>query len=621
MNKQSIIGLVLIFVVMVGFAYLKSPSVEEREQKQKEYEQLQLKQIQAMVANTAKDSLVNEVQSSIGSAHGTVDMGNPFHASIEGKEDVFTIENEVFAIDFNNKGGKIDRIYLKDYLTYTKDSLFIFDSEYNDFYLSFFANNRTINTSELYFECLKPIKTKVEGLDSTQVKMRLYASLSDTIDRSRYIEFVYTIIGNEYMFDFDINIVNLQYVLASNTNFIDLTWNARLQQLEKSFDLERQNTSIFYLPINSTVDELSLTKDADSENINTPLKWISFKQQFFSVALIADSDFINADFKTQTDRNIISSDLKNLSALIGLPYSANEVSSFGMEIYAGPNKFKTLKSYNLDLERLVPIGWGFFLLHWVNQYAVIPVFDFLDQWGMNYGLIILLLTILLKLILFPITYKSYISSAKIRILQPEITEINKKYPKQEQAMDKQKAVMSLYKKAGASPLSGCIPMLIQFPILIAMFRFFPASIELRQQKFLWADDLSSYDSILNLPFTIPFYGDHVSLFALLMAGANFFYTKVTMSQNSSTQMPGMKYVFYLMPIMMLGLLNSYSSALNYYYFLSIVITFIQMWLIRKTVDDAKVYAKIQENKKKPVKKSKFQERLEEMARKQQGKRK
>ncbi|MDE7091096.1 MAG: membrane protein insertase YidC [Bacteroidales bacterium] len=277
-----------------------------------------------------------------------------------------------------------------------------------------------------------------------------------------------------------------------------------------------------------------------------------------------------------------------------------------------------LREYGTDMERLIPLGWGFFLLQWVNRFAVIPVFDFLESKGLNYGLIILILTILLKIVLSPVTYKSYLSSAKMRVIQPEVEIINKRYPKQEQAMDKQRAVMALYKKAGVSPMAGCIPMLFQFPILIAMFRFFPASIELRQQPFLWADDLSSYDSVLNLPFNIPFYGDHVSLFALLMAITNLLYTRMTMKQNaSSNSMPGMKFMMYAMPIMFLGLLNSYSSALNYYYCISTLFTFLQMWMIRRFIDDKKVLAQLQENKKKPVKKSKFQARLEQMAKQQQ----
>jgi YidC/Oxa1 family membrane protein insertase len=282
----------------------------------------------------------------------------------------------------------------------------------------------------------------------------------------------------------------------------------------------------------------------------------------------------------------------------------------------GPNKYSILVAYKNDLERLIPLGWGFFLMHWVNRFAVIPTFEFLERFNLGYGMIILILTVLLKVILSPLTLKSYVSTAKMRVIRPEVDELSKKFPKPDQAMEKQKAVMALYKKAGINQLAGCIPMLLQFPILIAMFRFFPNCIELRQQSFLWADDLSSFDSIVNLPFSVPFYGAHVSLFALMMAVSNLFYTRMTMKQNP-TPMPGMKMMMMIMPIMFLGFLNSFSSALNYYYFLSTCMTFLITWVAGKLINEEKVHRMIAEHRKKPVVKSKFQQRLEDMAKKQQ----
>jgi YidC/Oxa1 family membrane protein insertase len=289
-----------------------------------------------------------------------------------------------------------------------------------------------------------------------------------------------------------------------------------------------------------------------------------------------------------------------------------------MNLYLGPNKFKAYRAYGLDLEKQIPIGWSFFLMAWINRYAVIPVFDFLSTFNLNYGIIILILTVLLKIVLFPIAYKTYMSSAKMRVLKPEIDEIGAKFPKKEDAMKKQQATMDLYKRAGINPMAGCIPLLLQMPILIAMFRFFPASIELRQQSFLWAHDLSSYDSILDLPFTIPFYGDHVSLFTLLMTISTIIYTKMSndMMASGTQQLPGMKTVMYLMPIMFLGFFNSYASGLSYYYLLANLFTFAQMYAFRKLVNEDKIHLQIQENKKKPVKKSGFQKRLEDMAKKQ-----
>lgn len=308
-----------------------------------------------------------------------------------------------------------------------------------------------------------------------------------------------------------------------------------------------------------------------------------------------------------------------MTATLSLPFNPMVDKSLGMQFYYGPNKYNLMRKYKLDLERQIPLGWSFFLMQWINRFAVIPVFNYLEGFDINYGIIILILTILLKIVLFPIAYKTYMSSAKMKLLKPEIDEIGSKFPKKEDAMKKQQAVMSLYKKAGVNPMAGCVPMLLQFPILLAMFRFFPASIELRQQAFLWADDLSSYDSVLDLPFTIPFYGDHVSLFTLLMTISTIIYTKMNNDMMSTgNQMPGMKTMMYMMPIMFLGFFNSYSSGLSYYYLLANLLTFAQMFFIRRFVDEDKLHARIQENKKKPVKKSNFQKRLEELS-KNQGK--
>jgi YidC/Oxa1 family membrane protein insertase len=300
-----------------------------------------------------------------------------------------------------------------------------------------------------------------------------------------------------------------------------------------------------------------------------------------------------------------------------VPYNPASDQIIGFSIYLGPNSFSEMRAYKLDLERQIPLGWGFFLLGWINMYVVIPIFNWLGSYGWNYGIVIFILTLIIKILLFPIAYKTYLSSAKMRVLKPEIDEISAKFPKQEDAMKKQQAIMELYKKAGVNPMAGCVPMLLQFPILIAMFRFFPASIELRQQSFLWAHDLSSYDSILDLPFSIPFYGSHVSLFTLLMTASTIIYTYLNnqMMGAQSNQLPGMKTMMYIMPIMFLGLFNNYASGLSYYYLLANLITFAQMYIFRISINEDKLHKQIQENKKKPVKKSSFQLRLEEAARK------
>ncbi|NOU47020.1 MAG: membrane protein insertase YidC, partial [Bacteroidales bacterium] len=421
---------------------------------------------------------------------------------------------------------------------------------------------------------------------------------------------------DDYMVGFDINMVGMETVLASNTSFLAVNWKADLLKQEKSVD-NMNGSTIYYKHLNDDVEYLSETKDEEL-SVKTRVKWVSFKQRFFTSTLIAGNQFDNADMSTVTKPDKTNPRyLKSMETTVELPFSLESAKTIPMSFYFGPNKFTELKSYHLDLERQIPLGWSFFLLAWINIYIVIPVFTFLGSYGWNYGIVILVLTVLLKTILFPIAYKTYTSSAKMRVLKPEVDEISAKFPKTEDAMKKQQAVMALYKKAGANPMSGCVPMLLQMPILIAMFRFFPSSIELRQQPFLWATDLSSYDSIWNLPWNIPFYGDHVSLFTLLMTVSTIIYTYLNnqMMGSQSTQMPGMKTMMYIMPVMFLGLFNNYAAGLSYYYFLANVITFGQMYIFRLVIDEDKVHAKIQENKKRPVKKSGFQARLEEAAKK------
>ena len=343
---------------------------------------------------------------------------------------------------------------------------------------------------------------------------------------------------------------------------------------------------------------------------------MAFKQQFFSSVLIAGNDFQNGELKYDTYQPG-EGRIKDFYAKLSVPFSA-QTQSCDFQMYYGPNKYSVLKKYDNGMQRLVPLGgW---LIGWINRWIVIPVFDFLGKYIANYGIIILLLTIFIKIIIAPLTYKSYLSSAKMRLLKPDIDALNAKYPDQKDAMKKQQAVMTLYKEAGVSPMGGCLPLLIQFPILVAMFRFFPASIELRGEHFLWADDLSSYDSILQLPFDIPFYGSHVSLFALLMAVSVFISSKINYAQTAQAgpQMAGMKFMMlYMMPVMLLLWFNNYSSGLSYYYLVSNLFTIGQTFAFRYAVNDQKLHQQMKENAKKPKKKSKWQQRYEEMMKEQQ----
>lgn len=623
MDRNTIAGLLLIFALIAGYSWWSSPSAEEREQMRREQleQQAEMALQQDSLARLTTENITPdtaEAEQVVPQAKGEQTV---FSSRLFGETQITTIETDVFTVDFNNLGGAIERINLKNYLTSTKDSLYLFNQKWQDFYISFFVNNRLINSKDYYFETVikAPNGLKITGDQTAQIAMRLYVESGDEgFDRSRYIEFVYGFKGNDYQIDFQMNFTGMNTLITNQANFIDLHWNAELPRNEKAPNLEDPNTAVYYKPSNDKVDYLSETRD-DSEEFKTPLQWVAFKHQFFSsVLMMKDEPMMNANLANFVDKNREKADyVKTLNALIGLPYKSDETYSINMELYVGPNKYSTLASYKKDLERLVPLGWSFFLMHWVNRFAVIPIFNFLENLNVSYGIIILILTILLKIVLSPLTLKSYISSAKMRVVKPEVDELSKKYPKPEQAMEKQKAMMALYKKAGINQLSGCIPMLVQFPILIAMFRFFPACIELRQQNFLWADDLSSFDSVLSLPFNIPFYGDHVSLFALLMAISNLFYTRMTMSQNSSTALPGMKFMMYVMPIMFLGFLNSFSAALNYYYFLSTCMTFLITWITGKFINEEKIHRMIADARKKPVTKSKFQQRVEAMAKKQQ----
>jgi len=634
MNRNTVIGFILIAAIMIFYTVYMTPSKEEMAEqriqdsiakankvvedshvKKEENKQVQTLPVQDTITK------LNQPGKSSNDYNDRKSKYSLFANSAVGSENIITVETDKVIYEIDTKGGFISNATLKDYKTYDSLPLRLFNPDYNQFGLTFFTNdNRIINTGDFFFIPSDSTTTtlKVTGKNSFALSMRLYADQGEgQLDKSKYIEFLYNFKGNDYMFDFTINMVNMSGIISSNASSMDLLWNADVLQQEKSVDRFNGST-VYYKFYQDDVDYLSEQKD-DEEQIKTRLKWISFKQRFFCSAMIAKDYFEGGKIETfELKEHPFERYLKSMRADLTLPINFTGNTNIPLSFYFGPNKFYTLKKYDLELERQIPIGWSFFLLGWINQYIVIPVFNWLGGYGWNYGIVILVLTIMLKMVLFPIAYKTYMSSAKMRILKPEVDEINKKFPNKEDAMKKQQTVMALYKKAGASPASGCVPMLLQMPILFAMFRFFPSSIELRQQPFLWAHDLSSYDSIAHLPFNIPFYGDHVSLFTLLMTISTILYTYLNnqMMGQQSTQMPGMKTMMYIMPIMFLGIFNSYASGLSYYYFLANIITFGQMFVFRYAINEDKLRAKIEANKKKPAKKkSSFQKRLEEAAKK------
>lgn len=637
MNKNTIIGIVLIFALMIGYTLLMSPSKEELEARKKTQDSLiavqqiqrdsALKALAAAKNDTVRQVNVDQVQevdSSIIKNQYSEQFGE-FASSATGDTNSYFVETDLLKVTFNSKGGRITRVQLKEYSTFDGRPLILLEEDASDLNIAFFAGVRSINTHDLYFVPAASSKTGMKqnnivitGKDSLQFKMRAYAGAGDSIKQSnKYIEYVYTFKADNYLVDFKVNFVNLDGIITSNTKDINIDWMSRLIRQEKNAENERNTSTVYFRHADEEVDNLSERKN-DEVAVSTPVTWISYSQPFFSNTFIADDQFQDVSIEKVVEPETETRYLQTMKSVITMPFNSPNDQSYDFGFYFGPNKYNILRKYKLDLEKQIPLGWSFFLMQWINRYAVIPVFNFLEGFNLNYGIIILILTILLKIVLFPIAYKTYISSAKMRLLKPEIDEINSKFPKSEDAMKKQQAVMTLYKKAGVNPMAGCVPMLLQLPILIAMFRFFPSSIELRQESFLWADDLSSYDSVLDLPFTIPFYGDHVSLFTLLMTISTIIYTKINNDMMSTgNQMPGMKTMMYIMPIMFLGFFNSYSAGLSYYYLLANLITFAQMYAIRRFVDEKKLHAQILENKKKPVKKSGFQKRLEEMSKQQQ----
>ena len=642
MDKKSIIGIAVVAVLFLGFAYFNSKQQEEYLEKKEAYEAYMDSVARAArpAAPVAADSLsaADSARTEIVAVEAAASMrerqvevlGESLTAAREADAEEFTVENDVMSVRFSTRGGQIKGVTLKDYTKYgprgKRDQLIeLMDPATARFGLSFYVKNGLknvpVNTLDYVFTA-QPVVSAADGAKS--VAMRL------PVAEGAYLEYRYLIYNTEtpardYLVDFDVRLVNMAAEMANQTQ-IQIDWANTTYQNEKGFQNENMYTTLAYrFPNETSIEELGMSESAKSKNVTTQVNWVAFKQQFFSAVFIAPENvsYANLAFDTAAPE---SSLLKTFTAQMGVPYTPR-TEGYDFAFYFGPNKYSILKKVDdpkgadLHLERLVPLGWGIF--GWVNRWCVIPVFDFLRNYIGSFGIIILILVILVKLVISPLTYKSYVSMAKMRLIKPQVDELNKKYPKKEDAMKKQQATMELYKKAGINPMGGCIPMLIQMPILIAMFRFFPASIELREQPFLWADDLSSYDSILNLPFSIPFYGDHVSLFALLMAVSLFGYSYFNYQQTASSQpqMAGMKFMMvYMMPIMMLFWFNSYSSGLCYYYLLSNLFTIGQTLVIRRMVDDNKIHAIMQANaaKKSKGKKSKFQQRYEELMRQQES---
>lgn len=636
MDRNTILGILLIFLILIGFSYFNKPSEKQIEAAKHKRDSLVLVQAEkekeiAAAAKIAsgKDSVNKVVLSDKVAAKDINDRKDKygvFASESVGKEKFYVIENNLMKVTFSNKGGRIYSVELKNYKTDKGEPLILFYGDKSKFGLNFFSHSRSIQTESFFFTSSDTLPDQVltgpevkenklgneefnkkNSVESKSIAMRLNAG------DGQYLEYKYTLTYNSYLVGFDIVAQGLQNVIENNSGYLTFNWNVDVPRQErKSAYGEDRYTTVYYKYLDDKPNELSTSK-SDSLSLKTKTQWISFKQLFFNSTIIADNAFLNADIKsklTKEDPNFLG----DFNADISLPYEGKESENINMKFYFGPNHYSTLKQYGLSLENLIYLGYA--IVRPVNKYLIIPTFNFLRQYISNFGIIILLLTVFIKLLIFPFTFKSYHSQAKMKALKPEIDEINAKYGK-EKAMEKQQATMALYKKAGVNPMGGCLPMVFQFPVLIAMFFFFPTSIELRHQSFLWAHDLSTYDSILNLPFNIPMYGSHVSLFCLLMTVTTIISTYLNSQTQSTDAMPGMKTMMYIMPVMFLFILNSYPAGLSYYYFLANVITIGQMYIFRLMIDENKIRAQIQINKKKPVSKSKFQQKLEDMS-KQKG---
>lgn len=607
MNKNTIWAILLIGIILIAFSLYNSKVAKQQQREQSVRDSIARQEaMEAIRHEKANDSV--PIPQAADTRTGT--YSNAYlNRSLEGTESLHVLENNKLRITFTNKGGQPYSVQIKNFKTYQGDSLIFFNGPSNKLMLDLYAGEQ-INTDDFFF-----IPNNVT--EGNLITFSLY------FDKGSYIEYVYTLEEDSHLLNLSINLVGMDRFIPRNVTQLDLDWTVDIRHLEKGFNNEKNYSTIAYkYPNTKDVEKLGLRKPNAGESLKTRVEWVAFQQQFFSAIIIADDSFNSGDisFRFYEPENADTL-LMNCRAYMQIPYQAAPEQSIQLQFYFGPNGFYSLKAYDRSFEQIIPLGG--FLINWINRFLIIPIFNFLNRFISNFGLIILIMTIFIKLIISPFTFKSHMSSVKMRVLKPEIDKINAKYPKKEDAMKKQQETMALYRKTGVNVMGGCWPMLFQMPILFAMFRFFPGSIELRQEPFLWADDLSGYDSILNLPFKIPLYGDHVSLFALLMALSMFFYSRMNMKQQSTDQqMPGMQgMMLYFMPLMMLVVCNNLSSALSYYYLLSNLITMLQTWVIKRFfVDEEKLYKKLKEKADKApavVKKSKFQQRLEEMQRRQQ----
>ena len=607
MDRNTFTGLFLILIILVGSTYLMQPSDEDIKREKAKQTQDSLARVTkneakpaVAIPNTAKAVAAPAIDS-------TLIKSGPFGAAQSGSNEPVILENEFLKVRISPRGGRIASVELKNFKTYTQEPLIMFEGEGNKFGLIFGSAGQNINTNDLYF-VPSGKSFSVAKSDSSSLTMRL------THSAGKYIDYIYSLKGESYNVGLTIATTGMQDVVAPTQQHITLNWESVLKQKEKDLPGEQKYSSAYYKQGDESIDNLSLS-ESETKTLNEgKIKWFSFKQHFFSNVLIAKNSFDSGELTVNTSPD--AGTVKSFAAKMQIPFQRQETSSFPMEFYFGPNQLNILEKQGFDIEKQIDLGY--WPLKYINRWVVLPVFNFLEGFGWGYGLIILVLTILLKMVLLPLTYKSYLSMAKMRILKPEMDEIKGKVGEDNPTLLQQE-YLKLYKKAGVNPLGGCLPMLLQLPIIMAFFFFFPNLFELRQQSFLWMEDLSTYDAFFKLGFEVPFLGNHISLMCILMTISTLIYTYFNNQVSGATGQ--MKYIGYITPIIFFGVLNSFPSGLNYYYFLANLMTFAQQYIIRMFVDDNKIHAQIQENKKKPASEKKtsgFQKRMEDYMRQQQA---
>lgn len=624
MDKNTWIGFGLIAAIIVGFSLINRPSKEELAAQQHYNDSIAAVQAQEAQDKAVQDSLASVLSAATNDTAKTEAVQEAlaqkylcFASSAEPRqaEDV-VLHNDLVRLSISPLGGRIAKAELLQYKAYgdSVNPLRLFGPEESEWYmlLRTYDQSRIISTGDLYYECVA--KT------DTTVTMRL-----KTDSLQEWLDVTYTLPHDNYMVSITMQSHGLNRVLASNQSSLELHWAQRVPQHERGRKFEEKYAQLQYMLPDGDMEKLSESK-ADDKQENAKVRWIGYKDQFFSTVLIADSVFESTQLYSEPQKGDY---IKAYSTVTNFAFDITGKKATTMRMYCGPNHYNTLKAYDADLfpheklrlKELVPLGWK--IVSWINMILVIPTFELFNSWNLNIGLVILLMTLVIKLIILPFVFASYRSSAKMRVLKPQLDAINEKYPP-EKMQERQAETMKLYQRAGVSPMSGCLPMLFQFPVLMAMFWFLPTAIELRGKSFLWADDLSTYDAVLHWNFNIPLLGDHLSIFCLLMTVTNIVYTYITMQQQATDpNMKVMKYMMYAMPLMFLFIFNDYNAGLSYYYLVSLFITIMQTMIFRWTTDEEKLLKEMERNaKKKEAKgagkpKSRFMQRLEEMQKEQQ----